>query len=467
MAQERLTPGALYIDNWHEWLAAVTRPATVVDVLTIVLCALLALSVARALARGVSRTAAPIDDTAQAAEALAGHARPSVLLGERGYDGVLFPLLWLVLVVIARYILLNWQNTPLLRVTIPVLTALVLIRAGAKVLRAAFPGQPMVRTLERSISWVAWVALALWVSGVLPAVLEFLDTLSWKVGGSQMSLRTLLEGLLTAGALVLLAMWISSMVEARLLQSATGTSLSVRKAIANVTRAFMLFVGLLVGLSAVGIDLTALSVFGGAIGVGIGFGLQKLTANYVAGFVVLTERSLRIGDVVRVGGFEGRIADIRARYTIIRSLGGIEAMVPNETMMTSTVENLTLTERRLSGNTTVSVGYDSDVDLVRRLLVESALECPRVLREPPPSALLTGFGANGLDFSLGYWIGDPENGLAGPRSQINIAALARLRAHGIVIPYPQRVLHHQTAPGAPGGPDMAVGGAPEEGRSTV
>ncbi|MDO5626529.1 MAG: mechanosensitive ion channel [Pseudomonadota bacterium] len=448
MASGKLTPGALYIDNWHDWLAAVTQPATVVDVLTIALCALLALGVARALARKRPVAATPTDDGAQAAEALAGRARPSVLLGERGYDGVLFPLLWLVLVVISRYILLYWQNTPLLRVTIPVLMALVLIRTGAKVLRAAFPGQPVVRTLERSISWMAWVALALWVSGVLPAVLEFLDTLTWKVGGTQMSMLTLLEGMLTAGALVLLAMWASSAVEVRLLQSATGTSLSVRKAIANVTRAFMLFVGLLVGLSAVGIDLTALSVFSGAVGVGIGFGLQKLTANYVSGFVVLAERSLRIGDVVRVGGFEGRISDIRARYTIIRSAGGIEAMVPNETMMTSTVENLTLTERRVSSSTTISVGYDSDAELVRRLLIESALECPRVLREPVPSALLTGFGADGLDFSLTYWIGDPENGLGSPRSQINIAVLEKMRAHGIDIPYPQRVVHTVPAPAA-------------------
>ncbi|MDO5290930.1 MAG: mechanosensitive ion channel [Pseudomonadota bacterium] len=441
MAQDgRLSPGALYIDDWQSWLQALTRPATLVDLATIALCALLAWGVSRALL-GRRAAQASVGDGGDAndggegdeAAALAGRARPAVLLGEHGYDGVLFPLLWLLLVAGARAVLLHWQNTPLLRVAIPVLMALLVIRLGARVLRAALPGQPVVRTLERSLSWLAWGAMVLWVSGVLPGMLEFLGTLTWKVGGTSMSALTLLEGALTAGALVLLALWASSAIEARLLRSASGTSLSVRKAIADVTRVFMLFVGLLVGLSAVGIDLTALSVLGGAIGVGIGFGLQKLTANYVSGFVVLAERSLRIGDVVRVGGFEGRITDIRARYTLIRSAGGIEAMVPNETMMTSTIENLTLSDRRVSQFTAVSVGYDSDVERVRSLLIEAALECPRVLREPAPSALLTSFGADGLDFSLSYWIGDPENGLGGPRSQINQAVLARLRTHGINI----------------------------------
>lgn len=449
----KLTPGALYIDDWQGWLQAVTRPATLVDLATIALCALLAWGASRALlgrqaARAQTVAAVSGAEEGDEAAALAGRARPAVLLGERGYDGVLFPLLWLLLVAGARALLLNWQNTPLLRVTIPVLMALLAIRLGARVLRAALPGQPVVRTLERSISWLAWGAMVLWISGVLPGALEFLGTLTWKMGGAQMSALTLLEGALTAGALVLLAMWAASAIESRLLRSASGTSLSVRKAIANVTRAFMLFVGLLVGLSAVGIDLTALSVLGGAIGVGIGFGLQKLTANYVSGFVVLAERSLRIGDVVRVGGFEGRITDIRARYTLIRSAGGVEAMVPNETMMTSTIETLTLSDRRVSQATTVSVGYDSDVEQVRRLLIDAALQCPRVLREPAPSALLTNFGADGLDFSLSYWIGDPENGLGGPRSQINQAVLERLRTHGIDIPYPQRVVHTVAAPAA-------------------
>jgi len=234
---------------------------------------------------------------------------------------------------------------------------------------------------------------------------------------------------------------LSSAIEARLLHAATGSELSLRKAASNALRALLIFVGLLVALSAVGIDLTALSVLGGAVGVGIGLGLQKLAANYVSGFVILTERSMRIGDSVLVDGFEGRITDINARYTVIRSLAGRESIVPNELLITSRVENLSLADPRVAQSTVVSVGYDSDVPLVQRLLTEAALAQVRVLRDPLPSAALSAFGANGLEFTLSYWINDPENGQMNLRSNINIAVLTALRVNHIDIPYPQRVVH--------------------------
>ena len=449
-------PAALYIDDWQAWLQAVSRQGVAVDLLALVLSAALAWLVTALLRRAradwrakqaqAERASAPAPAPAADGEpAPAGGSRPSLLLGEHGLQGILFPLLWLLLAYTARFIILEWQPTPVLRVALPVLVALAAIRAGVTVLRAAFPDLAVVRVLERTISWGAWAGMVLWVSGVLPLMLNFLDGITWRMGSASVSVRMLIDGTLTAGALMLLALWASSAIEARLLRSASGTVLSVRKVIANAVRAFMVFIGLLLGLSAAGIDLTALSVLGGAVGVGIGLGFQKLAANYVSGFMVLAERSVRIGDLVRVGGFEGRIADIRARYTVIRSAGGVEAIVPNETLMTSTVENLSLTDSRLYQSTTVSVGYDSDVELVQRLLREAALESERVLRQPPPSALLTNFGADGLDFSVGYWLADPQNGTGGPRSQINLAILRKLREHGVDIPYPQRVLH--VAPG--------------------
>ena len=480
-------PSTLYIDNWQDWWSLVTTQGALLELAALVLCALLAGLVTgllrrarrRALAtQAAQQAASPVAAPAQAgpegstvppeaapAEDLTpeGVRRPSVLLGESGLRGILFPMLWLLLAYLARVVILQWQPAPILRVALPILMGLVAIRTGVTVRRAAFPGLAVVRVLERTISWVAWVAMALWVTGVLPSALDYLDTITWKMGGTQMSVRTLIEGGLTAGALLLLALWLSSILEARLLRSASGTSLSVRKVIANITRAVMVFVGLMLGLSSVGIDLTALSVLGGAIGVGIGLGLQKLAANYVSGFMVLAERSVRIGDVVRVGGFEGRISDIRARYTVIRALGGAEAIVPNETLMTSTVENLTFSDRRLVQSTTVSVGYDSDVDLVLGLLKDAALVSDRVLRDPSPNAFLTGFGADGLDFQVSYSIGDPENGTLGPRAEINRAILLALRQHKIDIPYPQRVVHQVPAPGAAPTPPIergAEGGIP-------
>jgi len=213
--------------------------------------------------------------------------------------------------------------------------------------------------------------------------------------------------------------------------------------ISNSVRALLMFVGVLLALTSVGIDLTALSVLGGAIGVGIGFGLQRLASNYVSGFVILAERSMRIGDNVRVDGFEGRITDIKARYTVIRSLAGRESIVPNELLITSRVENLSLDDPNIWQSTLVSVAYDSDVELVRDLLLQACVQQPRVLKDPGPAVTMTAFGADGLEFTVGYWINDPENGQNNLKSDINFAILHALRKHKIEIPFPQRVVHIQ------------------------
>ena len=375
---------------------------------------------------------------------LSGQRNPdSILFGRRLFDGALFPLVLLVFGYVARNFVDDHIPLAAFRLVIPALMSLAVIRTGAKVLQAAFPQAQWLGDIERTISWLVWGAMVLWVTGVLPRVLVALGQIRWKMGSSEMSVRTVLEGAITAGIVLLAALWISSVLEARLLRSATGSGLSVRKALSNAIRALLLFVGLMFALSAAGIDLTALSVLGGAVGVGIGLGLQKLAANYVSGFVILAERSVRIGDSVRVDGFEGRITDITGRYTVIRSPGGRESIVPNEMLISQRVENLSLADPRVWQSTVVSVGYDSDVDLVMRLLCEAAYASPRVLKEPGPSAALSAFGADGLEFTLGFWIVDPENGTLSLRSDINLAILRALRAHGIDIPFPQRVVQIQ------------------------
>lgn len=417
------------IDDLKDWLLAFTQPTVWLELAALVACVLLAWALASALRRTLGMKA---------------HTG-SVLFGRQVFDGALFPLLLLLLGHIARGLLFMLVPLAVFKVAIPVLVSLAVIRLGVKVLQVAFVEAPWVRVLERTISWIAWAGMVLWVSGLLPLVLNELDEIHWKVGASTLSLRTLLEGMLTAGAVMIVVLWISSAIEARLLRSAVGGQLSLRKVIANATRAVLLFFGLIFALSAVGIDLTALSVIGGAVGVGIGLGLQKLAANYVSGFVILAERSMRIGDNVRVDGFEGRITDITARYTVIRSQVGRESIVPNEMLITSRVENLSLADPKVWQSTVVSVGYDSDVECVRQLLTAAALAQPRVLRDPAPSAALSAFGADGLEFTLGYWITDPENGQLNLRSDINLQILHALREHGIEIPYPQRVVHTRSA----------------------
>ena len=303
----------------------------------------------------------------------------SIVFGGRIFDGVLFPAIWLGLVWMARTFCLH-QHLPLavFKVVVPILLSLLVIRLTVRVMRVAFPKSQIVRAVEKTVSWLAWAGVVLWITGVLPSVIDALDDISWKMGSGKMSLATLLEGVLAAGLVLMITLWISAAIETKLLKGAAGQQLSWRKAAANMVRAVLVFVGLIVTLSAVGIDLTALSVLGGAIGVGLGFGLQKLASNYVSGFVILAERALRIGDTVKVDGFEGRITDIATRYTVLRALNGRESIVPNELLITQRVESATLA--------------------------------------------------------------DPENGTGGVKSDVNLALLRLFNANGIEIPYPQRVV---------------------------
>jgi len=411
----------------ESWIAAVSRPAALTELAALLLCGV----AAWAIAAMVRRT-------------LASRDKRSILFGKNIVDGVLFPILLLLLVYLARILLLGWIPLAMFKIAVPILIALLFIRLVVKVLQEAFQQTPLVRLLERSSSWIAWLAMLLWVSGLLPVIMEELDQITWKMGGATMSVRSLIEGTLTAGAVLIITLWISSAIEARLLGSATGGSLSLRKALSNATRVLLLFVGLMIGLSAAGFNLSALSVLGGAIGVGIGFGLQKLAANYISGFVILAERSMRIGDTVRVDNFEGVITQINARYTLVRALSGRESIVPNEMLITSRVENLSL-DARVWQSIVLSVGYDSDVELVMRVLRQASLNHQRVLRDPEPSAALSNFGPDGLEFTLGYWISDPENGALNLKSLINLDILKSLRDNHIEIPYPQRVLHTRAA----------------------
>jgi len=363
----------------------------------------------------------------------------SVWFGRAVVDGVLFPLVALVLVYGASFAIEIAHRAVLLRIAIPMLIALAGIRLLARVLTVVFPASRAARLLERIFSWVAWIAAVLWILGLLPVVMAEMDAVKFTLGKSKITLLSLLQGVLACGVVVVVTLWVSKTIERQVLREAVH-DLSLRKAASNVIRAALVLTGLLLVLSAVGVDLTALSVFGGAIGVGLGFGLQKLAANYVSGFVILFERSLRIGDTVRVDKFEGIVADIKTRYTLIRSLTGHESIVPNEKLITERIENLSLADPKIMLTTSVSVSYDSDPDEVQRVLLEAATSSKRVLTEPGPAVRLVEFGADGLNYSVYFWIADPANGQLNVQSDINLAILKGLRAAGIEIPYPQRVV---------------------------
>ena len=368
--------------------------------------------------------------------------KDSIWFGESTFDGLLFPLLALVFTDLARRVALDFQTVLVLRIAVPVFLSLAVIRLFARVLRAVFPASNLVRLIERTISWLAWIAAVLWIVGLLPPVLAELDDITLAFGKTRVSLQTIFQGVLSAGVVLMISLWISSTIEKRILREAVS-DLSMRKVASNAVRAFLLLVGLLFALSAVGVDLTALSVLGGALGVGLGFGLQKLAANYVSGFVILAERSLRIGDMVKVDNFEGRITDIATRYTVIRALNGREAIVPNELLITQRVENASLADTRVLVSTAVQVAYGTDVDTLISRLEAEVREVARVLRDPGPGVQLSQFAADGLELTINFWIDDPENGAGSVRSAVNLQVLRTLNRLGVEIPYPQRVLHNR------------------------
>jgi small-conductance mechanosensitive channel len=406
-------------------LASLTRPSALVELAVLAACLCVAWLVVRALRGNVTRPS-------------------SVWFGERIVDGVLFPVLALALAVAARWLLTSSQAlqvVAVLQIAVPILASLVMIRVAVRVLRVAFPLSQTVRVIERTVSWLVWLALVLWVTGLLPLVLQELDAIQWKLGGADVSLRSLLEGALSAVVVLVAALWISAAIEARLLVGASD-NLSVRKIAANASRALLLLVGLLLAMSAAGIPLGALGVLGGAVGVGIGFGLQKLASNYVSGFVILAERSLRIGDMVKVDGFEGRITDISTRYTVVRALNGRESIVPNEMLITQRIENSSLADPKVSINSSVQVAYGTDLDSLIPRLTHAVANVPRVIAEPAPGVQLAGFGADGLELLVAFWIRDPENGQGNVKSDVNLAVLRTLAEAGVEIPYPQRVVRN-------------------------
>jgi small-conductance mechanosensitive channel len=371
------------------------------------------------------------------------HATPnSVLFGRRLVDGLLFPVLALGLVYAGQIWLGKHQTVTLLKLAVPVLLSLVLIRLCARVLTAVFPQSPMAVLTERLISWLAWLVAILWITDLLPIVVHEMENIQFNFGKARIDLRSLVEGLLSSGLMLVLTLWLSATIEQRVLAQ-TVTDLSMRKVASNVLRAALLLLGLLLALSAVGVDLTALSVLGGALGVGLGLGLQKLAANYVSGFVVLVERSVRIGDIIRVDGMEGKVTDIKTRYTLLRDPSGREAIIPNDMLTTQRVDNLSLTQSSVALWCPYTVAIDSNPEQVQALLVEAASQVDLVLQDPAPMVFFSGFSQEGLLFTLQVWFADPFYGRLMVQSKVNQAVWDAFKRADIHLPPVKPVLIQQ------------------------
>jgi small-conductance mechanosensitive channel len=351
---------------------------------------------------------------------------------------VIFPLTALLLLLVVRSILLRWHPPLFFSIAIPLVVALALIRLCLYALHSLFGPSRFVPISERAISFTIFGALILYYVGVLPEIRNTLAEAKLPLGKTEVSILDLGRDALVLILAIVAALWVSGFLEQQLMRSKTG-DMNVRVVVAKLFRALLLLVGVLIALSVVGIDITVLSVFGGALGVGIGLGLQKLASNYIAGFTILLDRSVRIGDMITVDNRFGIVSKATARYVVVRSLDGIEAIVPNETLVTTTVLNHSYTSREIKLGVPVQISYDSDLDLAMRLMTDVALGEPRVLRQPnPPLVVVLRFADNGIDLELAVWINDPENGQGNLKSALYLGIWRAFQANGIKIPYPQR-----------------------------
>lgn len=409
------------------------RDAHATDFIWQVLVLLLALGAAWWLSSRLRRGA---DQTRPLPEQLSALRK----FGAGSLKRIAFPLIALALVLILRKVLaaLNWEHLSLLYLAGPLLVSLALARMFAYVLRRVLPAGIFLTRFERVITVVIWLGVILHLTGLADPVIEALQQVSFSFGKQKLDLWMLMHGTVTVGVTLLVALWIASMIESRLLAAETMDG-NVREVMARLAKAVLTVIALLCSLSLVGIDVTALSVFSGALAVGLGFGLQKIASNYVSGFIILLDRSIRLGNLVAVDATTtGTVSQITTRYTVLKTLTGTEVIIPNEYLVSNIVRNLSFSDTRVRVAVVVQVAYRTDLERAMQIMVDAARRQERVLSDPAPAVMLTDFAESGINLELGFWVADPEVGTGGVRSEINLAIWKAFRENGIEIPYPQR-----------------------------
>ncbi len=361
----------------------------------------------------------------------------AIKVGLGGVSRVAFPLVALLLVVIGKTVLKNWYSINLLNIATSLLLALALVRLAVYALRHIFAPSGWLHSSERFIAMTIWAGLALHLTGFLPEILDAMDELSFHIGRQKISLLTILSGILSVLVTVLAAMWLGRVLENRVMAT-EHLDMNLRVVLSKLFRALLVVLGILVALPLAGIDITVLSVFGGALGVGIGLGLQKIASNYISGFIILIDRSIHPGDVLTVDNRFGTVSQLTARYLVLRNSDGTEAIIPNDTLITSTVINHSYSNREMRIGIPLQVSYQSDLGTAMSIMREAAENHPRVLKDPEPKTFLKAFGENGIDLELDIWINDPEEGQLNLRSDINLEIWRQFQSADIEIPYPQR-----------------------------
>jgi small-conductance mechanosensitive channel len=345
---------------------------------------------------------------------------------------VIFCYAWLALVIAEHGLSELGGEARLVGIAASLTGLWLVLRASALLLRDAL--------LARAVATVAWVVFALDILGLLAPTQAALDNLAITIGTLRLSVLLVLKALFIVAILLWIAHGLARLISTRL-QRVAALSPSVQVLSANLIRIVLISVALLIGLNTVGIDLTAFAVFSGAVGVGVGFGLQKIVSNFVSGIILLLERSIKPGDVIEVGSTYGSITHLGARYASVRGRDGREYLIPNENLITNQVINWSYSSPLVRLDVKFGVAYGSDLHAVRDFAAEAARGSDRVLASPQPVCHVTGFGDSAVDMLLRFWIDDPTNGVTNVKGEVLLALWDALNGHGIKIPTPQREVY--------------------------
>jgi small-conductance mechanosensitive channel len=348
------------------------------------------------------------------------------------------------------FLQLAHQRTNLLAIALQLIGLLLIIRVAVYILRVSVGNHAPIKGWGTTISLIVWAALSLHVLDWLDPVVVALDGIGISAGGARISVWSVVKMLITVTTFILVAAWLARWIELRLM-SMSAVTISMRIGMSKFIQAFLIGLSILLGLNAAGLDLTTLTVLTGAIGIGLGFGLQAIASNFVSGFVLLLDRSIKPGDVISLSGSTGTTSDnfgwvqeLRGRYVVLRDRDGVETLVPNQHFITNPVINWSYADPRVRLRLPVRVSYRCDPERALELLTEATRSFKRVLQHPAPVSRLISFGDSGFEMELRFWISDPQEGVNNVRSDVNRTIWQLFRDNGIVIPVTQSEVVYRT-----------------------
>lgn len=339
------------------------------------------------------------------------------------------------------FAVLSWLVVAIMREFTPANESRLI--AGAATIATAWLGTFFLtqiirnRFLRRLVTWIAWIWVTLYLVGLTEVVAAFMDDLAITLGETRLSLLTVVKALLIIGALIAGARMVSGAISARLTRN-EDISPTMRVLTIKLMQVALFTLAIIVGLRAVGFDLTGLAIFSGAVGVGLGFGLQKVVSNLVSGVIILLDKSIKPGDVISIGDTFGWIEELGARYVSVVTRDGKEYLIPNEDLVTGQVVNWSHTNNFVRLDIPFGVSYDDDPHKVSEIAINAAMSVGRVLPDRKPVCWITGFGDSSVDYLLRFWIRDATSGLTNVRGQVYLALWDAFKANKISLPFPQR-----------------------------